>query len=113
MKKLTLSIVLLIIASFLFGCGASKQKTEEQNNTATFQATIVEINNETILVKPLEGFPEAQYSDVVNVFIQNMPSSPEPNKGDVVEITYSGIMNEEYPPSPAGVVSVEILEHNG
>ena len=42
--------------------------------------------------------------------IQNMTGSPEPRVGDVIEVTYSGIMTEESPPSPTGVEKIVVIK---
>ena len=76
----------------------------------TFQAEVIEIGSGTMLVKPLAGYSEAAYAEEVRVEIQNMPSSPEPAVGDIIEITYSGIMMEVYPPVPTGVERIEVVK---
>ena len=80
---------------------------------AVFQAEIVEIADGAMLVKPLEGSPEADHAPYVHVTIQNMAGSPEPRVGDVIEITYSGRMTEEDPPSPDGVARIQVVQHEG
>ena len=80
---------------------------------AVFQAEIVEIADGAMLVRPLEGCPEADYAPYVHVVIQNMAGSPEPRVGDVIEITYSGMMTEEDPPSPDGVARIQVVQHEG
>ena len=80
---------------------------------AVFQAEIVEIADGAMLVRPLEGCPEADYAPYVHVVIQNMAGSPEPRVGDVIEITYSGRMTEEDPPSPDGVARIQVVQHEG
>lgn len=97
----------------LFGCGKTEQKLENasKNTNAVFQATIAEIGDGELIVVPNEGYTEAAYAKRIRVVIQNMVGSPEPVVGDVVEITYNGIMTEEDPPSPCGVAIIEIVEH--
>ena len=76
-----------------------------------FQATITEIGDGAMLVSPTEGSPEAACGKSIRVVIQNMPGSPEPVVGDVVEITYNGFMTEEDPPSPCGMESITVIRH--
>jgi len=42
----------------LFGCGKNEQKSDDTD--VVFQATIVEINDGVMLVKPLESYSEAK-----------------------------------------------------
>ena len=107
MKKALLAVTCLMMVLCLFGCGKNEQKSDDTD--VVFQATIVEINDGVMLVKPLESYSEAKFAELVNVVIQNMNSSPEPKTGDVIEVTYNGIMTEEDPPTPCGVVKIEIV----
>ena len=109
MKKVLLAFICLMMVLCLFGCEKNEQKSEDTG--AVFQATIVEINDGVMLVKPLEGYSEAKYAELVSVVIQNMSSSPEPKTGDVIEVTYNGIMTEEDPPAPCGIIKIEIINH--
>ena len=87
-NKTLICIAMLIFTAALASCG--KKKTEE----FTFRATITEIQNGSMLVTPTEGSDELRSSDSFLVKIENMPSSPEPEVGDIVEITYDGGMQE-------------------
>ena len=113
MKRIAvICLTLLMVLSFV-GCKANKQagQNTDNPNNSVFQATVVEIKDGVMLVKPVEGYPEAKYAGLISVAIQHMPSSPEPIVGDVIEITYSGIMAEENPPSPDGVMKIEVVKH--
>ena len=107
MKKLIAFVLVLVYILSLAGC--NKNKTDTTNEAHVFQAEVIEIANGTMLIKPLQGYSEAEYSDQICVDIQNMPASPEPEAGDIVEITYSGIMMECYPPIPSGVEKIEVI----
>ena len=102
MKKCAWILAFIGLLS-LIGCG--------KDATAVFQGKIIEMNDEAMLVEPLSDYREAGYSERINVPIQYMPSSPEPTVGDVIEVTYNGIMQEERPPWPCGITKVVIVEH--
>lgn len=108
MKKLM--VFVLVLACFLALAGCNQKQTDSNDTSHVFQAEVLEIANGTMLVKPVEGYAEAEYSERISVDIQNMPSSPEPEVGDIVEITYSGIMMELYPPIPSGVEKIEVVK---
>ena len=95
---------MLIFTAALASCG--KKKTEE----FTFRATITEIQNGSMLVTPTEGSDELRSSDSFLVKIENMPSSPEPEVGDIVEITYDGGIQETYPAGLNHVFSIVVVE---
>ena len=108
MKRILSLLMCFVLLISLTGCNAKENDTSD--TTAVFQGKILELTDETMLVEPLNGYPQAGYAKTINVFIQNMPSSPEPSIGDIVEITYNGIMTEEAPPSPCGVTKIEIVK---
>lgn len=105
MKKLIAFIFILVCVLGLAGCNEKQEDTENY----VFRAKVVEIGSGTMLVKPLQGYPEADYAQQVSVGLRNVPGSPEPRVGDIVEITYNGIMAETYPPVPSGVEKIIIV----
>ena len=54
----------------LFGCGKNEQKSNDTD--VVFQATIVEINDGVMLVKPLESYSEAKFAELVNVVMKRL-----------------------------------------
>lgn len=106
MKKVVPLLICFWLIMALAGCGKGKDSEE----THSFQATIVEIKDGTMLVTPNDGYSEAEYAKEISVVIQNMPSSPEPQVGDTIEIVYNGIMTEEDPPAPCGVTQIKVVE---
>ena len=103
-KKILMCTAVLILAAALISCG--KKKTEE----FTFRATITEIQNGSMLVTPVEGSNELRSSDSFRVNIEKMPSSPEPEVGDIVEITYDGGIQETYPAGLDHIFSIVVVE---
>ena len=108
MNKRIAFVSALALALTLVGC--NKEKSNENNEKHIFQGEIIDFDNGAMLVEPLEGYSEAEYAQRIRVVIQNMPGSPEPRVGDVIEVTYSGIMTEESPPSPTGVEKIVVVE---
>jgi len=89
----------------LIGCA----KNAPAENTV-FQATILEISNQTLLVEPVEGSQELKSSDQIRLPMKNMSPSPVPKVGDVIEITYNGEIAESYPAEINEVYNVEVVE---
>lgn len=73
----------------------------------TFQATVIEVTDSSILVKPVDDSPELDSSDQFSV--------PNTEKlalqtGDTVEITYNGEILESYPAQLGEVHEITLLE---
>lgn len=107
MKKLIAIILSLAFVLALVGC--NQKQADSHDESHVFQAEVIEIDNGTMLVKPLQGYTEAEYSEQISVVMQ---SSLEPQIGNIVEITYNGIMTEEAPPSPCGIKKIVVIEED-
>lgn len=90
-------------------CFATNPKQDIPQEQYTVQAKITEVENGSFLVAPVEGSPELSSSDLFRVPITNMPSSPEPLVGDVVEITYDGSILESYPAQFSTIYSMKVV----
>ena len=86
MKKYISIILSVMCILSLVGC--TKKEPVGDPPSVSFQATIIEINDQTYLVEPVEGCNELKSSDQIVVPMKNMNPSPEPEIGDVIEITY-------------------------
>ncbi|MDY2938710.1 MAG: M56 family metallopeptidase [Fusicatenibacter sp.] len=76
---------------------------------AVFRAEILEIHDGYFGVRPLEGSMELNSADQIEVPIQQMQSSPEPQVGDVIEIEYSGEILETYPARLQEVYRIRVV----
>jgi len=103
-------IVLAVIAcGVVTVCFATNPKQDISQEQYTVQAQITEVENSSFLVAPVEGSPELSSSDLFRVPITNMPPSPEPLVGDVVEITYDGSILESYPAQFGTIYSMKVV----
>ena len=108
MKK-SISIILSILwILFLMGC--SKKEPVGDPPSVSFKANVLEINDQTYLVEPVEGSDELKSSDRIVVSMKNMNPSPEPKVGDVIEITYDGSIAESYPAQITEVYGIKVVE---
>ncbi|MCM1242879.1 MAG: hypothetical protein NC314_08565, partial [Roseburia sp.] len=81
----------------------------EWNNetTVTFQATVIEISNDTILVKPVDGSSELNSADKFSIpNAENL----ELQVGNLLEITYNGDIMESYPAQLGEVYEITVIE---
>ena len=94
-------------------CFATDPKEDLPQERYTVQARITGIENRSLLVTPAEGSPEWSSGDLFRVSITNLPPSPEPQVGDVVEITYDGLIRESYPAQFGTVYSIRVVSQAG
>ena len=102
MKKLIPLLLSLVFVLTLIGC------TSEDK--ATFQATILEIEDDYYLVEPVEGSTELNSADRIMVPMVNINPSQEPEVGDTLEIVYDGTIAESYPAQINTVYSISVVE---
>ena len=102
MKKLIPLLLSLAFVLTLIGC------TSEDK--ATFQATILEIQDGYYLVEPVEGSTELNSADQITVPMVNINPSQEPEVGDTLEIVYDGTIAESYPAQINTVYSISVVE---
>lgn len=74
------------------------------------RAEVIQIQNGSMLVKPVEGSQELRSSDLFSINIGNMPASPEPEVGDTVEIRYNGEIMESYPAQLGEIYGITVIE---
>ncbi len=101
MKKTILICGLIVL--LLTGCSTStKEKTTDIHS---FEGTIVECEQKSMIVRPNESEDEYKSSDKFNIdYVDSFDSC---NVGDVVKITYEGEINEIYP-AQIGVTNIEL-----
>ena len=83
--------------------------------TFRFTARVVEVldagERASVLVEPLEGEDERNSADRIVVTVDG--ELPALTEGDLVRVTYDGMIQETYPAGITGAVSVEKLEEDG
>ena len=90
-------------------CFATNPKQDLSQERRTVQARITEVEDGSFLVAPVEGASELSSSDLFRVPIMNMPPSPEPRVGDVIEIIYDGSILESYPAQFGTIYSMRVV----
>ena len=76
----------------------------------SFRATVLEVDDRCILVRPLEGEQELRSADKIYASFRNLKEVPKIEVGDIVEITYSGMIQETYPASAADVTDIRVIQ---
>ena len=76
----------------------------------TFQASVIEKNNDLIIVKPEDGSLELASAD--KFYIPNVENL-ELQIGDLVEISYNGEIMESYPAQLGEVYKITVIDQTG
>ena len=101
--------VAVVACGVVTACFATNPKQDLPQEQRTVRAQITEIEDSSFLVTPVEGAWELSSSDLFRVPIKNMPPSPEPQVGDIVEITYDGFILESDPAQFSNVLSIRVI----
>lgn len=108
MKKLMALLLALICVLGLVGCGGKAGKDfDKPDDLHQFDATILEIHDDYFLVEPGAGMQELNSADKIEVSTQNADPSTEWQVGNLVLITYDGVILETYPARLQQVYKVE------
>ncbi len=78
--------------------------------TTILQAKLLEINNGYFLVEPVEGSWERNSVDKIEIPMENMSPSPEPQVGDILQIEYDGQIQETYPARISNPYSIKVVK---
>ena len=89
-------------------------KTDSEGNLIemqefSFQATVLEVNENSLLVEPVQGCPERNSADRIELSLQDKTSWPMPQVGDTVDVFYNGELMETYPARIGKLYRVEIV----
>lgn len=84
------------------------------NGDRWFEGTVKSVNGSSMQITPRADTWEAQSGGnagiTVTLRLSNGETAPTPQKGDVVRITYDGMIAESYPPQILHVHSIEIVQ---
>ena len=106
MKKTIFTILICgVMILGLTGCNNSEKK--DDNDIHTFEGTIVECEQKSMIVKPNESEEEFKSSDKFRIEYVNDFNSCKID--DKVKITYKGMINESYP-AQIGTTNIEIIK---
>lgn len=88
----------------------NKDKVVVCSLDSIFQAEILKIFDNHYLVEPVEGSPELRSSDRIEVKIEHLDPSLEPEVGDIIEIIHSGEIMESDPARLQDVYSIRVVK---
>lgn len=88
----------------------NKDKVVVCSLDSIFQAKILEIFDSYYLVEPVEGSPELRSSDRIEVKMEHLDPSLEPEVGEIIEIIHSGEIMESDPARLQDVYSIRVAK---
>ncbi|MCM1223201.1 MAG: YobA family protein [Lachnospiraceae bacterium] len=110
MKKKLYSTICVLCLAVITLCACGKQENPIADNepeAIAFQATVIEINKDTILVKPVDGSSELNSADKFSI---PNDENLELQVDDLLEITYNGDIMESYPAQLGEVYEITLIE---
>lgn len=87
-----------------------KAKNVSTSVDSVFKAEVLEIGRGYFVVKPENGTREAASSDRIEVPLVRLDPAPEPEVGDIIEITHAGDIQETYPARLVSVYHISVAE---
>lgn len=116
MKRfVTLFMVMLVVSFALIGCD-SNRTTEVTSERNFFEATVLSVNSDILLVEPAEGTTERDSSDQIKVGTTNTSEENsllylnEAAIGDKIQIGYLDDIKESYPAQINEVFQISLIE---
>jgi hypothetical protein len=118
MKNRLLIIAALCLSLTACGMDSSTTPAQQPTNQVTEQtalttsvciASIIEINGNTVIVKPVDGSWELSSADQFSLSASLLDEAVTPTVGMTLEITYDGSILEIYPASFSGVQKVTVV----
>ena len=113
MKKFIASVLACICVLGSAAC-SNTNYTSSDDTTSTapeneyvFNAKVLEINEQYLLVEPAGDSNESKSSDKIKVSLETVSCPENLEIGDSVKITYDGIVQELYPAIIPNVRSIE------
>ena len=123
-KLIRIALVLMLAGLLIVGCsnddsngngtvdGNGDASGNDEEQIMEFEATVLEIDENSILVEPLEGEDILRSADRVSVGTGDLDPEdvPEMEVGDTVRISYAGGVMESYPAQLGDVQKIELVE---
>ena len=109
MKKYSIFLIIAFLSLCLVGC--FKKDYSKENINPYFNATILEINKDSILVTPFEGEEILNSSDkfIVSTDVISTIEVPEMKVGTTIRIVYNDNIEETYPAKINNVFAIYLI----
>ena len=119
MKKIFAILILAVLSLSVFsGCviiSNSADETIAYSKSAKedhfFKAEIIEMSEKALVIKPLDEYSESRSSDKIS--IPNWFAKDSVKVGDIIGISYDGVILESYPAQLSKIFSMEYYDEHG
>lgn len=113
MNRKYIFLIVLLIFAFIIISLVNKIITDNDLEEVSFNAAVLENNNNFLLVEPEEGSSELNSSNKIVVRVQGenntLKDLSEFTEGSIVKITYDGMIMESYP-AQINAYDVELIK---
>jgi len=118
MKKYITLILLLLFVLSLTGCNKQSdneikepdnQQVEDNTNTVSFEAVILEVLDASVLVCPVQGSNELKSADKISVSLGKLEVLFDFIVGQTIRIEYDGLIAESYPAQIFNTYQIELV----
>ena len=94
----------------------SNSYTPSEPTTPTeiiFDAEVLEVYDSHLLVEPLEESPAYMGPGLIEVPLTNLGAASNPAVGDIIRVTFNGLILETYPARIQEIYSLEVIQAGG
>lgn len=120
MKKIISLLLICMLSLSMVACSDStrgyiepkKIDHNEEVETDYFEAKILEVQEKSILVEPIEGSSASKSADKIDVSIADVSIDFELVENGIVGITYTGGIAESYPAQISGTIAVNHINND-
>lgn len=115
MKKYLALVLVMVLVLCLVGCNKEEpvDNSVVQVEQYVFEAKILNINDTTFLVKPVYGSNELKSADMIYVTAMSVEPGYDAQIGDIIEVTYDGVIQETYPAQIKNVFKIKFAREPG
>ena len=112
MKKFVLLLLTIVMILLCVGCG-NRNAPDTGPESKVVLAEVIEIDGDTVLVKPEDGTSELRSSDRYAIPKERIRDDIDLKAGMWLQIFYSGSIEESYPAAFGGLKSISVAEWAG
>ena len=112
MKKFVLLLLTIVMILLCVGCG-NRNAPDTGPESKVVLAEVIEIDGDTVLVKPEDGSSELRSSDQYAIPKERIRDDIDLKSGMWLQIFYSGSIEESYPATFVGLKSISVAEWAG
>lgn len=113
-KRIMVILMGILLLTGVAGCGSINESNAAKGE-AYFNATVLEVREDSVLVEPFAGEEELKSADkiVVSTKVMSTNKVPTMEPGTLIRIVYNGEILESYPAQINKVVAIYLVNEKG